>query len=109
MRSAILVSIVTAALTGACGSGGSTHPYIPIGNPNADLSDPTLLDEDGGGGGGADLSMPIGDPDADRDGDGFSPNKGDCDDNNNTIFPGAPELCDMLDHNCNGIVDDICD
>jgi hypothetical protein len=39
--------------------------------------------------------------DFDADGDGFSPNGGDCNDANNTIYPGAPELCDGLDNDCN--------
>ncbi|HKY40454.1 MAG TPA: putative metal-binding motif-containing protein [Polyangiaceae bacterium] len=30
----------------------------------------------------------------------------DCDDANEGIFPGAVELCDSLDNDCNGIVDD---
>ncbi|MCB9743666.1 MAG: hypothetical protein H6740_13785 [Alphaproteobacteria bacterium] len=30
----------------------------------------------------------------------------DCDDNNNTIHPGADEYCDDLDHDCNGTPDD---
>lgn len=29
----------------------------------------------------------------------------DCDDGNTTVFPGAPELCDGLDNDCNGIDD----
>ncbi len=42
----------------------------------------------------------------DNDGDGFTENRGDCDDDNNSVFPGAPELCDGLDNDCNGAVDD---
>src|SRR5262245_50088575 len=48
-------------------------------------------------------------PTRDNDGDGFSYKQGDCDDRNPSIYPGAPELCDNKDHNCNGIYDDICD
>ncbi len=45
-------------------------------------------------------------PDTDNDGDGFSSAE-DCDDNDDTAYPGAPELCDERDNDCNGIVDDI--
>ena len=41
----------------------------------------------------------------DADGDGFTANV-DCDDNNMDIYPGAPELCDGLDNDCNSLVDD---
>ena len=41
----------------------------------------------------------------DNDGDG-SFSDVDCDDNDDTVYPGAPELCDGKDNNCDGLVDD---
>ncbi len=41
----------------------------------------------------------------DLDNDGFFTDV-DCDDNDDTVYPGAPELCDEKDNDCNGIVDD---
>jgi hypothetical protein len=40
----------------------------------------------------------------DRDGDGFACN--DCNDADPAIHPGAAEMCDGVDNNCNGMVDD---
>ena len=47
----------------------------------------------------------------DLDGDGFSPEGGscgpvDCDDNDRHIHPGAFEVCNGVDDNCDGIVDE---
>ena len=38
--------------------------------------------------------------------DGLVPNANDCDDEQNTVFPSAPELCDDLDNDCDGTVDE---
>ena len=38
--------------------------------------------------------------------DGFVENNEDCDDANESIFPDASELCDGLDNNCNGEIDE---
>jgi hypothetical protein len=43
----------------------------------------------------------------DEDNDGYCRGLGDCNDNDNSVFPGNPELCDAKDNNCNGKIDDI--
>lgn len=37
---------------------------------------------------------------------GSSTNNSDCNDTNASIHPGAPEPCDLIDNDCNGIIDD---
>ena len=64
--------------------------------------DPTL-------GGGKDTGLltgttkPTG---ADEDGDGYTTDQGDCDDNNAAVHPNATELCNAIDDNCDGSVDE---
>ncbi len=41
----------------------------------------------------------------DADGDGYSSDE-DCNDSNSTIYPGATEICDYLDNDCDGTVDE---
>jgi len=38
--------------------------------------------------------------DYDMDGDTYTPNGGDCNDSNDTVYPGADEICDGLDNDC---------
>ncbi len=41
----------------------------------------------------------------DSDEDGYY-NNVDCDDDDNTVYPGAMEICDGKDNDCNGLIDD---
>ncbi|MEC7985301.1 MAG: MopE-related protein, partial [Myxococcota bacterium] len=38
--------------------------------------------------------------------EGYSTEIGDCDDDNNTVFPGVEEMCDGLDNDCDGETDE---
>ena len=40
----------------------------------------------------------------DADDDGFTVADGDCDDSNPTVYPGAEEICDGLDSDCDGLL-----
>ncbi len=46
------------------------------------------------------------DPEHDMDGDGYTEDDGDCDDNNPKLSPGENEICDGLDNDCDGNVGD---
>lgn len=53
----------------------------------------------------------FGDPDAEavracEAPDGYVPTASDCDDGNDIVYPGAEEICDALDNDCDGVVDD---
>ncbi len=43
----------------------------------------------------------------DLDGDGFSEDAGDCDDLDASAYPGALEICDGVDNDCNGLSDEL--
>lgn len=61
------------------------------------------LDEDGDGYGAAADAVAS----ACRPRAGYVDNDRDCDDTDATIHPGAPEICDDVDRNCNGSPDDV--
>ena len=42
---------------------------------------------------------------ADVDGDGYTPSQVDCDDFVANVNPGAPEICDDVDNDCDGLID----
>lgn len=43
---------------------------------------------------------------SDGDGDGYCAEAGDCDDTNPAVNPGEVEICNGLDDDCNGVIDD---
>ena len=85
------------SLTAQCPTCDVLSPTIP-GFTNL-LNDPTY---DGGNNFGTPAASSV-----DLDGDGFSACVDDCDDTDNTINPGAPELpCDNIDNNCDTNIDE---
>ncbi len=62
-------------------------------------------DEKGGGGGGHSGGIETGEGLVDNDGDGFLAGE-DCNDSDASVRPGVPEVCDGIDNDCDGAVDD---
>jgi len=53
-----------------------------------------------------DTGTPADPNDQDYDGDGFSPNQGDCNDSDPNIFPFTFDDCDGIDNDCDGLTDE---
>ncbi|MBM5789931.1 hypothetical protein FJZ23_02495, partial [Candidatus Parcubacteria bacterium] len=64
------------------------------------------LDGDGFGAGEPTQTCPDNDDFALPVREGFAVKAGDCNDGNNTVYPGAREVCDFADNNCDDEVDE---
>ena len=66
------------------------------------LTDPYFTDSDGDGFGAyGEVLYACEDP-----GSGYALDSGDCDDSDAEVYPGAEEICDDIDNDCGGVVDD---
>ena len=70
-------------------------------NDDAIDADTFYLDEDGDG-----YGLDGSDTRACDTPDGYTDLAGDCDDEDRWVYPGAPELCDSIDNDCNSLIDD---
>ncbi len=55
-----------------------------------------------GGLGCTDISV----TEADHDSDGYTEDEGDCNDQDGEVHPGAREVCDAIDNDCDGEIDE---
>ncbi|HND31791.1 MAG TPA: putative metal-binding motif-containing protein, partial [Myxococcota bacterium] len=81
------------------------HPAT--GSPLIDAGDPGILDADGSISDIGAYGGPYGQS-WDQDWDDWSQSEGDCNDADAGIHPNAAELCNSLDENCNGVIDENC-
>jgi hypothetical protein len=76
--------------------------------PLLDITGASRVDVIPGGGlvdiGAYEFTGPYGD--VDNDSDGYTICDGDCNDSDSTIYPGAMEICDGIDNNCDGHIDE---
>lgn len=91
--------------------GDQDHDGYSPADGDCDDSDPTLNldDTDGDGYSTCDGDCDDGDPALqldDTDGDGHSTCDGDCDDGEAAIYPGAEDVCDGFDNDCDGEINE---
>ncbi|MED5371761.1 MAG: MopE-related protein [Myxococcota bacterium] len=82
---------------------GTTQDNQDCDDTDADLNPDTLWFEDGDGDGyGATTNITF----SCEQPSGYADNATDCDDTDSTANPGGTETCDLVDNDCNGVVDD---
>ncbi|MBX2803325.1 MAG: hypothetical protein KTR31_36935 [Myxococcales bacterium] len=87
------------ATGGGGGGGGCIHiEGLTSVTGTLNVSGGPAVDNPGDDGADGDVTQ-----DLDADGDGVLASE-DCDDTDATVYPGAPEICDGLDNNCNTVV-----
>ena len=97
MRTLTLLALFTAA----CNSGSAILRDLGDSETDADADSDTDSDADADTDTDSDA-----DPTDDQDQDGFSIEDGDCNDLDPEIFPTAPEAWDLVDNDCDGLVDE---
>jgi len=102
--------LLLALALSACAPGaielGPTSIRTPDGDADADADADGDADADSDADTDTDADTGAPDPaDPDLDGDGY-PASEDCDDGDGSAFPGADELCDGVDQDCDGKVDE---
>ena len=119
----LLSAVVCASLLLSCDFSASTKVLADTGDTATSGAESGLAPGDGGGSGGSDGSGGAEsggsgsggdsggaegtDPGSlDEDGDGVTVEDGDCDDGDPSIYPGAEDLCDQRDEDCDGEVDE---
>ncbi len=85
------------SLVGACGIDGDLEISDGLGNLLLTMDEPNF---------GSSASGEVCIVELDLDEDGFLASEGDCNDANDAIFPGALEVCDGVDNNCDGFIDE---
>ena len=92
-------SMLSLVLLTGCFNGDKVKVEIDVDDVNLPPSDTSTIDS-----GLIDSGTPD-DEVIDLDGDGFAADV-DCDDTSSTTYPGAPELCNLIDDNCNDEIDE---